>query len=167
MISCMKRIPLSPPAAASRSPRHKSDSMHQGPVRPQSLHARRRHRISSRPACARAASTARTRRTFRAFASAAPSRRGRVHGLGERLERRAGANDALRQQQQVFERPDQPIELPGTDGVAGPQVIEQPVQFGAIETPPEPTSSNTRAQPAARRAALWAYVSCSVVDTRA
>ena len=52
--------------------------------------------------------------------------------FGERAELAAGGVDAFEDDEQVFERARQPIELPYNEGVAGAKLIEQLMQFGSV-----------------------------------
>jgi hypothetical protein len=48
------------------------------------------------------------------------------------LEAGAGLLDLFQEGDEVFEGPGQPVKLPDGEGVAGPEVVQQAVQFGAV-----------------------------------
>ena len=52
--------------------------------------------------------------------------------LGKRAELAAGGLEAFKDDEQVFERARQTIELPHDEGIAGAELIEQAVQLGPI-----------------------------------
>lgn len=65
-----------------------------------------------------------------------PGGSGGVNGLGKALEGGPCPFDLIEDEQQVFERPGEPVELPDDQHVPLAQVVKQALQLGPIPAPP-------------------------------
>jgi len=57
---------------------------------------------------------------------------GRVNGLGQAAETDLGFTEPLHDGEHVASRSGEPVEFPDDQDVVGPELIEQPLEFGAV-----------------------------------